>query len=552
MEALVQGNVGQAVLAICIVAAIGLGVGSIGLRGVRLGTAGVLFVGIFCGQLGMQIDERILEFVRDFGLILFVYTIGLQVGPGFFSSLKSQGLQLNALAAGVVLLGGLIAASLRLVFRFSIPAVAGIFSGATTNTPSLAAAQAVLQNLKDQPSSNADLLGMAYAVAYPFGIIGIILTMVLIKRVFHIDAETDGIDDRALKDSEDRAPDYVDLEVTNPNVDGVGVGNLPFASEMGIVFSRLYRDGVVNVPSDDSVIRTGDILRLVGPKAKLAEFEKVIGRRSALDLRSVPSQVTTEHLYVTKGSVIGKSLSDLHFDHSYGVVVTRVTRAEVEFAARDDVRLQFGDLLFVVGSKSGVLKVADLVGNKPKALDHPHVLPVFVGILLGVILGSAPIVLPGIPVPVRLGLAGGPLVVALVLSQIGRAGPLIWYLSPGANFVLRELGIVLFLACVGLKSGRRFMEVLISGNGVYWMLAGAVLTLVPLLLAGLLARVVLRLNFSTICGVLAGSMTDPPALAFAGTITKSDQPLVAYAAVYPLVMILRVFVVQILVLTLQA
>ena len=221
MEALVQGNVGQAVLAICIVAAIGLGVGSIGLRGVRLGTAGVLFVGIFCGQLGMQIDERILEFVRDFGLILFVYTIGLQVGPGFFSSLKSQGLQLNALAAGVVLLGGLIAASLRLVFRFSIPAVAGIFSGATTNTPSLAAAQAVLQNLKDQPSSNADLLGMAYAVAYPFGIIGIILTMLLIKRVFHIDAETDRIDDRAVKDSEDRAPDYVDLEVTNPNVDGL-------------------------------------------------------------------------------------------------------------------------------------------------------------------------------------------------------------------------------------------------------------------------------------------------------------------------------------------
>jgi putative transport protein len=525
MEALVQGNVGQAVLAICIVAAIGLGVGSIGLRGVRLGTAGVLFVGIFCGQLGMQIDERILEFVRDFGLILFVYTIGLQVGPGFFSSLKSQGLQLNALAAGVVLLGGLIAASLRLVFRFSIPAVAGIFSGATTNTPSLAAAQAVLQNLKDQPSSNADLLGMAYAVAYPFGIIGIILTMLLIKRVFHIDAETDRIDDRAVKDSEDRTPDYVDLEVTNPNVDGVGVGNLPLASEMGIVFSRLYRDGVVNVPSDDSVIHTGDIVRLVGPKAKLAEFEKVIGRRSALDLRSVPSQVTTEHLYVTKGTVIGKSLSDLHFDHSYGVVVTRVTRAEVEFAARDNVRLQFGDLLFVVGSKSGVMKVADLVGNKPKALDHPHVLPVFVGILLGVILGSAPIVLPGIPVPVRLGLAGGPLVVALVLSQIGRAGPLIWYLSPGANFVLRELGIVLFLACVGLKSGRRFMEVLISGNGVYWMVAGAVLTLVPLLLAGLLARVVLRLNFSTICGVLAGSMTDPPALAFAGTITKSDQPL---------------------------
>jgi len=230
-------------------------------------------------------------------------------------------------------------------------------------------------------------------------------------------------------------------------------------------------------------------------------------------------------------------------------VVTRVTRAEVEFAARDDVRLQFGDLLFVVGAKAGVTKVEDLIGNKPKALDDPHVLPVFLGILLGVVLGSIPIALPGIPAPVRLGLAGGPLIVALVLSQIGGVGPLIWYLAPGANFVMREIGIVLFLACVGLKSGSRFLEVLISGSGVYWMLAGAILTLLPLLLVGFVARITFKLDFPTICGVLAGSMTDPPALAFAGTINKSDQPLVAYAAVYPLAMILRVFVVQILILT---
>jgi putative transport protein len=552
IELLSPGIVAQAVLALSIVAAVGLALGSVGFRGIRLGSAGVLFVGIFFGQLGMHFDERILEFVRDFGLILFVYTIGLQVGPSFISSLRRQGLQLNVLAAGVVLLGGLIAVCLRVVFRLSIPAVAGIFSGATTNTPSLAAAQAVFQGFKGQSSSNTDLLGMAYAVAYPFGIIGIIITMLLIRNIFHIDPEAEAIAKDIEAEPDDRTPDYMDLDVTNPSVDGLALRDVPFVLESGIVFSRLYSNGSVNVPGDDSVIHLGDVVRVVGPKTKLIEFEKVIGLKSAIDLKTVPSELTTERLYVTKKSVLGRSLRELNFEQLYGAVVTRVTRAEVEFAARDDVRLQFGDLLFVVGAKGGVAKVADLIGNKPKALDHPYVLPVFVGILLGVVLGSIPIALPGTPAPVRLGLAGGPLIVALVLSQLGRLGPLILYLTPGANFVLREIGLVLFLACVGLKSGSRFLEVLISGSGLYWMLGGAFVTLPPLLVAGFVARITFKLDFPTICGVLAGSMTDPPALAFAGTITKSDQPLVAYAAVYPLVMILRVFIVQILILTLPA
>jgi putative transport protein len=552
IELLAPGIVAQAVLALSIVAAVGLALGSVGFRGIRLGSAGVLFVGIFFGQLGMHFDERILEFVRDFGLILFVYTIGLQVGPSFISSLRRQGLQLNVLAAGVVLLGGLIAVCLRVVFRLSIPAVAGIFSGATTNTPSLAAAQAVFQGFKGQSSSNTDLLGMAYAVAYPFGIVGIIITMLLIRKVFHIDTEAEAIAKNKEADSDNRTPDYIDLDVTNPSVDGLLLRDVPFALQSGIVFSRLYRNGSVNVPADDSAIHLGDVVRVVGPKAKLLEFEKVIGLKSAIDLKTVPSELTTERLYVTKKSALGRSLRELNFEQLYGVVVTRVTRSEVEFPARDDVRLHFGDLLFVVGAKGGVTKVADLIGNRPKALDHPYVLPVFVGILLGVVLGSIPIPLPGTPAPVRLGLAGGPLIVALVLSQIDRAGPLILYLTTGANFVLREIGIVLFLACVGLKSGSRFLEVLISGSGLYWVLGGAFLTLPPLLFAGFVARITFKLDFPTICGVLAGSMTDPPALAFAGSITKSDQPLVAYAAVYPLVMILRVFIVQILILTLPA
>jgi putative transport protein len=550
MEILAQGPVAKAVLALSIVAAVGLVFGSLGVRGIRLGAAGVLFAGIFFGQLGMHIDERILEFVRDFGLLLFVYTVGLHVGPGFFSSVKQRGLQLNALGGAVVLLGGLIVAGFRFLFHFSIPVVGGLFAGATTNTPSLAAAQAALQALPTYNAVSGDYLGMAYAVAYPFGIIGIILTMLLVRRIFSIDVNAEVRNVELSLKAGERTPDFIDLEVTNPNVDGVALRDLPFAAEAGLVFSRLLRDGKVTVPKDDSQIQLGDALRLVGPRTKILEFEPVIGRKSSIDIKSVPSELKTEHLYVTKRDVLGKSLGELNFERTYGAVVTRVTRADVEFAANNQVRLQFGDFLFVVGSKEGVVQVGELVGNKPKALDQPHVLPVFVGILLGVVLGSLPIVLPGMPAPVRLGLAGGPLIVALVLSRVGRIGRLIWYLSPSANLALREIGIVLFLACVGLKSGSRFLEVLLSGSGFYWMAAGAVLTFVPLMIVGLVGRKVFKLDYPTLCGVLAGSMTDPPALAFATSITKSDQPLVAYAAVYPLVMILRVFIVQILVLTL--
>jgi putative transport protein len=548
MEMLAQGPVAQAILALSIVAAAGLALGSLGVAGVRLGTAGVLFAGIFFGQLGMQIDERILEFVRDFGLLLFVYTVGLQVGPGFFSSLKQRGLLLNALGTAIVLLGGLMVAEFRFLFHFPVPVIGGLFAGATTNTPSLAAAQAALQGLTRPNPASSDLLGMAYAVAYPFGIVGIILTMLLVRKVFSIDVEFEARNVVLSAQVSERIPDY--MEVTNPNVDGLALRDLPFAAEAGVVFSRLLRGGNVTVPEDDSIVRLGDSLRLVGPKARLLQFEPVIGRKSSIDIKSVPSDLTTGHLYVTKRQVLGKGLGELNFERAYGAVVTRITRADVEFAANDRVRLQFGDSLFVVGSENGVSQVGELVGNEPKVLDHPHVLPVFVGVLLGVMLGSLPIVLPGMPAPVRLGLAGGPLLVALVLSQVGRLGPLIWYLSPAANLILREIGIVLFLACVGLKSGSRFLDVLLSGSGVYWMAAGAVLTFVPLMTVGIVARKFFKLDYPTLCGVLAGSMTDPPALAFATGVTKSDQSLVAYAAVYPLIMILRVFIVQFLILTL--
>lgn len=548
IDYLAQGPVAHAVVAFSLVIALGLALGSLGISGVRLGTAGVLFAGLFLGQAGLHIDQSILEFARDFGLILFVYTVGLQVGPSFFSSLKRQGLALNALGASIVLLGGLIVIGLRFLLNFSVPAVAGLFSGATTNTPSLAAGQAALLTLKGVPTGNSDILGMAYAVGYPFGVVGIILTMLLIRKTYSKDPWPEAPLNIATNNGE--APEYVDIEVTNPNVDGISLRQLPFVAESEVVFSRLHRGGKVIVPESDSVIRVGDSVRLVGTRAKLSQFETIIGKKSLVSLGDLPSNLTTERLYVTKRLVLGKTLEELNFEHFYGTVATRITRAGIEFAASDQVRLQFGDSLFVVGPAEGVAKVGEMVGNKTEALNSPHIVPVFVGIMLGVILGSLPISLPGMPAPVRLGLAGGPLLIALVLSRIGRIGPLIWYMAPSANLVIREIGIALFLACVGLKSGSRLLEVLLSGNGVSWLLAGAVLTLAPLVTIGLVARRFLRMDYPTICGVLAGSMTDPPALAFATSFTKSDRPLTAYAAVYPLVMILRVFLVQILVLTL--
>jgi putative transport protein len=300
MDYLAPGMVAHAVLALSVVATLGLVLGSVGFRGIRLGSAGVLFAGLLLGQAGLHIDQNILEFVRDFGLILFVYTVGLQVGPSFFSSLKRRGLQLNIIASTIVLLGAFIVVAFRFFFHFSLPTAAGLFSGATTNTPSLAAGQAALQNLKGLPPGSSDLLGMAYAVAYPFGVVGIILTMLLIQRVFGLDLaeRTENLDSADEIDSQ--IPDYLDLEVTNPKCEGIALRNLPFMARSGIVFSRLLRNGKVTVPEDDSVIHIGDSLRLVGLKAKLSEFETVIGKKSRINLKEIPSELTTEHLHVTK------------------------------------------------------------------------------------------------------------------------------------------------------------------------------------------------------------------------------------------------------------
>jgi putative transport protein len=500
-------SIPQTVVVLGCIAICGLALGSIKFKGIGLGIAGVLFAGIGFGHFGFHLNDAILEFVREFGLILFVYTVGLQVGPGFLSSLRRDGIWLNALALGTVVLGAIVAALWHWEAKVPISAVAGIYSGATTNTPSLAAGQTALASLATGLPDAAAISGMAYAIAYPFGVFGIILTMLITKLALRMNPDTEA---KTGSDQTERSPTNLALEVTNQNLEGVFLNQIPFLEGSGVVVSRLLRGEQVFVPESATRIALGDVLNLVGPLNQLRRFIRIIGRESAIDVKAVPSKLTTERVYVTRRAVIGRTLKELDFESLCGAVITRVTRAEIEFTAGDDVQLQFGDLLLVVGSGESVQRVAKIVGNRPKALDHPHLLTVFLGIVLGAILGAVPIALPGMPAPLQLGLAGGPLLVAIAISQVGRLGPLVSYLSPGANFVLREFGITLFLAAVGLKSGGHFFEVLFSGPGWLWMLSGATVTLIPLLSAALIGRLLLKIKFVRLCGMLAGSMTDPP------------------------------------------
>jgi putative transport protein len=427
----------------------------------------------------------------------------------------------------------------------------GLFSGGTTNTPSLAAAQQALKEVHGAGAPEIGMPALGYAVAYPFGIVGIILTMLLIRSVFRINPATDA----AAFEKEQRAGEAhlenINLEVRNENLAGLPISKLLAMSEPGVVISRRSRGDKVEVAQPDMPLALGDVIHAVGPKPALESLRVVVGKLSDVDVRTLPSEIATERILVSKKSHLGRSIGELDFENLYGVIITRVARGDVEFAASTAVRVQFGDLLTVVGQPDSIARVARELGNSPKQLNHPHLIPVFLGIALGVLLGSMPLSIPGIPAALKLGMAGGPLLAALILSQVGRIGPLIWYMPPSANFMLREVGIVLFLSCVGLKSGTQFFGLLANGQGLLWMGLAAFITLIPILLVGLFARVVRKENFVNICGLLAGSMTDPPALAFANQITKSDTPSISYATVYPLVMLLRVFVAQALVLLIR-
>ena len=542
-----------AAFVLALVAGLGLALGSVKLRGVGLSTAGVLFVGLLVGHLGVEVEPAVLEFVRDFGLILFVTSIGLQVGPGFVASLRRSGLKLNLLAASVVLSGVALAAVAHLVLGVELPAVVGILSGATTNTPSLAAAQQALREVAGDAAAvarAATVPPLGYAVSYPFGVAGVILAMLALKLAFRVSLP---VEEKLLQRSlRSEAPPLhrANLEVTNPNLDGLLLERLPFADRTGLVVSRVHHDGVLVVPGPDTRLALGDVLLAVGPRKDLDDLKLLVGRESDLDLTSLPTPITSKRLIVTRKEIVGRTLGELGLAPRFGVRITRVSRAELEMAAFPGFELRTGDALLAVGAPEDIRKAAAEVGDSPRDLNYPHLVPVFLTIALGVALGLLPIHLQGMPAPVKLGLAGGPLLVAILLSRLGRVGPLVFWLPISANFMLREIGIALFLAAVGLRSGAGFVETLVKGPGLTWMAIGAGITLVPILVVGAIARAAFRINFLTLTGVIAGSMTDPPALAFANGLAGSDAPTLGYVSVYPLTMILRIVAAEVLVLLL--
>ncbi len=539
-------SVARTVILLGVAGAAGIALGKIRVFGISLGIAGVLFAGLALGHFKLVFDHHVLEFVREFGLILFVYTLGLQIGPGFFGSLRSRGLTLNAFAASIVGLGVLIASGWIYFGFLPTEAGVGLLSGATTNTPSLAAAQQALKQV-GAPDDAAAVQGLAYAVAYPFGIIGIILTMLLVKTVFRVDVKKEVAEAETGRGPKAPAPVARNFQVRNPNLEGRTLARVPGLAGSGVVVSRFSRDGHVSIAKPDTILQQGDILHAVGTPEGLEELRVVIGAETDVDLKTVPGPLVNRRLIVTRKEILGKPLAEIGAFAQHHVVVTRVTRNGLEFTPNPNLRLMWGDILMSVGESAQVEAVAAVVGNSPKALDTPQPIPFFLGILLGVLVGSIPVFIPGLPAAVKLGLAGGPLVVAIVLSWRSNTGSLVWHMPPTANLMLREIGITLFLAAVGIKSGEKFMAVLMGGDGWRWFLFGAVITAVPLMIVGFVARAWKKLNYAELCGLLSGSMTDPPALAFSQQATGSDAPAVAYATVYPLVMLLRVFTGQLVV-----
>lgn len=545
-QLLSQESVARTVALLAAAGAAGTALGKLQVRGVGLGVAGVLFAGLLLGHFGLSPNHEVLDFVREFGLILFVYTLGLQIGPGFYSSLRERGLQLNLFAAAIVLGGASIAAVLILTRTVPLPAGVGLLSGATTNTPSLAAAGEAFKQMNAARDATA-IQGLAYAVAYPFGIIGIIVAMLAVRKIFRVDVAREVRDAETALRPNTPPPTGRSLEVRNANLAGRRIDAIPSLRGSHVVVSRFSRGGVVDVARPETELALGDVLHVVGPEEEVDALRIVVGAEARVDLKTVPGDITNRRLLVTKTAVLGKPIGDLTVLAQNSVVITRVTRNGLEFSPSSGFKVQFGDILMAVGEPSGIEAVASAVGNSTKALDHPHPIPFFLGIVLGVVVGSIPLAIPGLPAAVKLGLAGGPLLVAIFLSRLANTGSLVWHLPPSANFMLREMGITLFLAAVGIKSGERFVDVLLGGDGLTWLAWGAVVTIVPLLTVGLIARAWKKLNYPELCGLLAGSMTDPPALAFSQQSTGSDAPAVAYAAVYPLVMLLRVFAAQLLV-----
>ena len=530
--------------------ALGTLLGKLKIGGISLGVTWILFVGIALGHFGMGVDPKVLGFIKEFGLILFIYSVGLQVGPGFFASLKKNGIRLNAMALGVLLLGIGVTCAIAAISGTSLITMTGIMSGAVTNTPAMGSAQ---QTLLDTTGANDPSIALGYAVAYPLGVIGLILALVLMRKIFRVDPLKENARLEAEHVIETHDPDRVTVVVTNPQLDGKKVYDIARLLNRHFVISRTLRPGSDPVLADaQTEIRVGDKVFFVSDPRDTEAVTTFLGERIEMDQEvwdriSGATELVSRRILVTRSNVNGKPLGSLQLRNHFKVNVTRVNRAGVDLIASPSLSLQVGDRLTVVGTEASINAVAGLLGNSSKRLREPNLIPMFIGILLGVALGMIPFHISGIPLPVKLGLAGGPLIVAILLSRFGARFHLVTYTTMSASLMLREIGISLFLAAVGLSAGPEFVQTL-QGGGLVWVGYGFLITVIPILIVGLLGRWVFKYNYFELMGTLSGSMTDPIALSFVSSNSPNDIPAVSYSTVYPLTMFLRVISAQILIL----
>lgn len=532
------------------VIAAGVLLGKIKFFGISLGVTFVLFVGIMVGHFGFTGNPAILSFIQDFGLILFVFCIGLQVGPSFFSSFKKGGITMNLLAVGIVMLN--IAVALALYFalqgRVEVPMMVGILCGAVTNTPGLGAANEALQQLH----YNGPEIAMGYACAYPLGVMGIILSMIVIRYICRVDMNRESEEIQKEEEANPHLKPYtISLRVQNEALSGKTLSQVQNFLARDFVCTRIIQDNYMHTPNANTVLRLEDKMFIVCAEDDSEAIMAFIGPRIDMDWDATnqpDKPMVSRRILVTQPNINGKTLGELHFSSMYGVNVTRVNRSGMDLFAARNLRLQVGDRVMVVGPQDAIERVANLLGNQLKRLDHPNIVTIFVGILCGILFGSLPIAIPGMPTPVKLGLAGGPLIISILIGRFGHKVKLVTYTTMSANLMLREVGLVLFLASVGIKAGENFVQMVVEGDGLLYVGIGFLITFIPLVVMGMVGRWRHRVNFYTLMGLIAGSNTDPPALAYANQISGNDAPAVGYSTVYPLAMFLRILTAQLLIL----
>ena len=546
-DSLWGGGVAHSVLVLALVIAFGVMFGKVKVAGISLGVTCILFVGIAFGHFGININEHLLHFMKEFGLILFVYSIGLQVGPGFFSSFRAGGVKLNQLAIIIVSLGALTTIGLYYVTGLPITTMVGIMSGAVTNTPGLGAAQQAYSDISG--GVEAPNIATGYAVAYPLGVIGAILTILALRYILRVNSKNEeaelGVGADAQKNS---STTRTSVEIQNSAIDGKTIAEVHKLLLRDFVVSRIcHVDSTPQLVDATTVLHCGDKILVVASPEDAEAVEMLLGQKVEMNWHDLSKDMVSRRIIITKPELNGMKLSALQIRSSCGVTITRINRAGIDLVAAGNLELQLGDRVTVVGPELSVAQAEKRFGNSLKRLRHPNLIPIFIGIALGVILGSISFHLPGIPQPVKLGLAGGPLIIAILIGRYGPHYKLVTYTTMSANLMLREVGISLFLAGVGLGAGENFVPTIING-GYMWILYGALITIIPLLLGGIIGKVLLKLNYFTLIGVLSGSSTNPPALAFSSEQTTTDAPSVGYATVYPLAMFMRVLAAQLLIL----